>query len=390
MARSMLSATATQDPPPPLLSRSPIPPEGSNPPPPEPPYATENDTWGTISFPEADDYAWSCAEAAKGTSAVEEYVPLEMRGVTPQSKPVPHERRPALRQSEIWRGQTIHKFCVASKLREAGMTTEASTLESCHSWYTFVVCGDCGLVRKFPNRCDLFFCPECAHHLQNERKRQVQWWTGLIQQPKHVVLTIKNIWDLTAGHVDELRSMFTKLRRRKFARNWKGGFYRLECTNDGNGWHLHIHCLIDAKWIDADELKQQWLSVTNGLGYIVRVRDCRQAHYLNEVTKYVAKGAQLAAWKPSEIATFVRAFTGRRTFGVFGSLYGARTKFAEFIASIRKARPKCECGSCNVTYYDEAKFLSLGLIPNSTSKPRPPPPVDHQLALIPAPACFPD
>ena len=352
---------------------------------PEPPLQ-----WSSVSWPEEEDFAWSCAEAAKGTSAPEECIPLEMRGVTPQNNPVPHHRKPTLRQSEIWRGQTIHKFCVASKLRDAGMNAEASTLENCHSYYTFCVCGDCGQVRKFPNRCDLFYCPECAHHLQNERKRQVQWWTGLIQQPKHVVLTIKNIWDLTAGHVDELRSMFTKLRRRKFARNWEGGFYRLECTNDGNGWHLHIHCLIDAKWIDADQLKQQWMSVTNGLGYIVRVRDCRQADYLNEVTKYVAKGAQLAAWKPSEIATFVRAFTGRRTFGVFGSLYGARTKFAEFIASIREARPKCSCGSCNVTYYDEAKFLAMDLIPEDKSKPRPPPTVDQQLPLIPAPACYPD
>jgi hypothetical protein len=182
--------------------------------------------------------------------------------------------------------------------------------------------------------------------------------------------------------VDELRKMFGQLRRRKFCRNWQGGFYRIQCTNDGNGWHLHIHALVEARWIDADELKNQWLSVTRGFGYIVKVRDCRSGDYLRVVTQYVAKGSELAAWQPEEIATFVRAFTGRRTFGVFGKLYGARTKFAEFIASIREAKPKCDCGSCNVSYYDEAQFLALSFVPENLSKPRPPPRPDPQIDLI--------
>jgi hypothetical protein len=279
-------------------------------------------------------------------------------------------------------------MCVASKLRQAGMTAEASTLENCHSYYTFAVCDGCGQARKFPNRCDLFYCPECAHHLANHRKMQVEWWTKLISQPKHLTLTIKNIYDLTSGHVDELRRMFTQLRRRKFAKNWVGGFYRIECTNDGNGWHLHIHALVEAKWIDQDQLKTNWLSVTRGFGYIVKVRDCRGADYLHEVTKYVAKGNQLAAWQPAEIATFVRAFAGRRTFGVFGSLYGARTKFAEFIASIKQAKPRCECGSSACHYYDAAGFIALSFVPENLAKPRPPPRPDPQIDNNLAPAIF--
>jgi hypothetical protein len=268
------------------------------------------------------------------------------------------------------------------------MLAEASTLENCHSYYTFAVCDGCGQARKFPNRCDLFYCPECAHHLARHRKMQVEWWTKLISQPKHVTLTIKNIYDLTSGHVDELRRMFTQLRRRKFAANWVGGCYRIECTNDGNGWHLHIHALVEAKWIDQDQLKTNWLSVTRGFGYIVRVKDCRGADYLHEVTKYVAKGNQLAAWQPAEIATFVRAFTGRRTFGVFGSLYGARTKFAEFIASIKQAKPRCECGSSACHYYDAAGFIALSFVPENLAKPRPPPATDDQMDNNLAPAIY--
>lgn len=371
--------TAVQDPPPPLLSRIPVPPEGSNRLGENSPCAPLPADWSCVQFPDTEQFDWDSLAPAKGAPAVDEHVPLERRGTTPQSKPTPFLRKPKLRQLEIWKQQTVHKFCVAAHLRAAGMFTEADTLEDCHTYYTFVVCGDCGQVRKFPNRCDLFFCPECAHALAAHTARQVDWWTNLVTQPKHVVLTIKNIHDLSPGHVDELREMFTRLRRRKFCNNWIGGFYRIQCTNDGNGWHLHIHALVEAKWIDAVELKQQWLSVTNGLGYIVKVRDCRQSDYLREVTRYVAKGCELAAWQPAEIAAFVRAFTGRRTFGVFGSLYGQRTKFAEFIAGLRTARPKCSCGSCNVRYYDQAQFLALDLVPEILSKPRPPPRPDTQI-----------
>jgi hypothetical protein len=93
----------------------------------------------------------------------------------------------------------------------------------------------------------------------------------------------------------------------------------------------------------------------------------------------VAKGNQLAAWQPEEIATFVRAFTARRTFGVFGSLYGARTKFAEFVASIREAKPRCDCGSSSCRYYDEAGFIALSFVPENLAKPRPPPRPDPQI-----------
>jgi hypothetical protein len=369
-------------PPPALLSRSPVPPEGSNLYIGNSPSPEQQNDWSSVSFPDTDDYAWSASEAAKHSCAAEEYIPLEVRGVTSQQQKAPFTKKSAPRQLEIWKAQTIHKNCVAAKLREAGMSAEASTLENCHSYYTFVICNECGLTRKFPNRCDLFYCPECGHHLQAHAARQVEWWTKLIHQPKHVVLTIKNIYDLTSGHVDELRKMFGQLRRRKFCRNWDGGFYRIQCTNDGNGWHLHLHILVNAKWIDQDELKQQWLSVTRGFGYIVKVRDCRAGQYLHIVTQYVAKGSELAAWKPSELVTFIRAFNGRRTFGVFGKLYGARTKFAEFIASIRETSPKCECGSCNVSYYDEAQFRALSFVPENLSKPRPPPPEYAQIDLI--------
>lgn len=309
-------------------------------------------------------------------------IQLETGGATSQTAPTLRTSVPEASQPEFWARQTQHKFSIAAKLRTAGREDLAQKLEDCHSRYTFTLCNACGRSGRFPNRCDQFYCPECQPRLARERKDSILWWANEVSQPKHVVLTMQNIPDLTQGHVHELKHCFGKLRRRKFASNWLGGFYGVECTNEGRGWHIHLHALINARWIDGGELARQWASVTNGFGKIVKVKDCRQADYLAEVTKYAVKGSQLAKWTPDQIVTFIEAFSGVRTFGVFGQLYGKRTEFAEWLASLREAKPKCECGSCDLAYFTEAEWLMRDLKPNPPASPRPPPPTPQpELAL---------
>jgi hypothetical protein len=62
------------------------------------------------------------------------------------------------------------------------------------------------------------------------------------------------------------------------------------------------------------------------------------------VTKYAVKGSELAGWSAQEIATFISTFDGIRFFGVFGSLYGKRTEWREWIKAIREIKPLCACG----------------------------------------------
>lgn len=300
----------------------------------------------------------------------DESVKLEKRGTTQQ-----------LHQHLLWAKCTIHKNTVAAKLRESARISDALTLENCHTHYTVAVCSGCNSVQKFPNRCDLFFCPECQPRISSDRKKAVEWWTREVAQPKHVVLTVKNVPNLTKQHVQEFRSWFTKLRRTKFARNWVGGFYSLEVTNEGEGWHLHLHALINAHWIDAFQLSEHWARVTNGFGRIVKVKDARGQNYLAEVTKYCVKGVQLAAWKPSDIVCFIDAFRGVRTFGVFGSLYGARTKFKEWWKQVRGSKPKCSCGCCDARYFSEAEWFEVEHRQAPTVLSIPPPVEDSTLLL---------
>lgn len=360
---------------------NPIPPEAQDRWQADPPYLNDGESLSRFAEQVDSGVVWDPDRQAQDRLLQEEAIQLENRGLTSQSRkhpPGPHKQQ---QQAELWKKQTIHKATIAAKLRVLNMDTEAAKLELCHSYYTVCLCDDCGTVRKFPNRCDLFYCPECQPGLAHDRKRQVEWWTATIQQPKHVVLTVQNIPDLSRAHLDELQKWFTALRRSKFARNWKGGFYSIECTNEGKGWHLHIHALIDAKWIDAPELALKWNNITRGMGRIVKVKDCREASYLAEVTKYAVKGSQLASWSPEQISAFIRAFDGKRTFGVFGSLYGARTEFAEFIATMKAARPKCDCGSCSVRYFSEADWILRELQSGSAISTSHAPPVSTQIPL---------
>jgi len=184
----------------------------------------------------------------------------------------------------------------------------------------------------------------CAPRLARERRESVEWWAQRIDQPKHVVLTRRNSAALTAGDVRTFKRNFSRLRRRKFARNWRGGFWRLEVTNEKRGWHLHLHALVDCAWIDSGKLASEWADCIGQEFSIVKVKDVHCRDYLAEVTKYTVKGTQLASWSPAEIAMFLDAFSGQKTFGVFGSLHGKRTQWREWIDSLQARQSACECG----------------------------------------------
>jgi hypothetical protein len=316
-------------------------------------------------------------ETAPAQPRVDAPVKLENRGTTQQKSTQAVGSQGQLPQLLLWSKQSIHKNTTAAKLRSIGRTDEANTLEKCHTIFTVATCTGCGVIQKFPNRCDLFFCAECQPRLSNDRKKAVEWWTREIRQPKHVVLTVKNVPELTKHHVKEFKNWFTRLRRTKFARNWAGGFYSIEVTNEGSGWHLHLHALINAGWIDSFALSEAWQKATNGFGKIVKVKDARQVNYLAEVTKYAVKGVQLAAWRPDQIATFIDAFTGVRTFGVFGELYGKRTQFAEWFKIVRNCKPLCSCGCSSFRFQNELEEILSDFVADPVTGSIPPPRFDH-------------
>jgi hypothetical protein len=135
------------------------------------------------------------------------------------------------------------------------------------------------------------------------------------------------------------------LRRRKWKPRWEAGTWTLEVTNEGRGWHLHTHLLVESRWVDAQQLARRWAHQVGVDDFcIVKVKDCRATEYCHEVAKYVCKPAQLTSWKPVEIVQVMDAFKGRRVFGVFGRLAKERQHWKAVLKEVRANRSKCPCG----------------------------------------------
>lgn len=294
------------------------------------------------------------AGSASVKAARAESVKVQTRGTTREAT-----------QQGLWRNGEVFALSVAAKLREFGRLDLLEGFEDCHTSAMNARCTGCKKVNRFYNRCDLFYCPRCQPRLARERAESVEFWTKKVSQPKHVVLTMINTRELTKRHVQFIKESFQRLRDRKFARGWRGGFYRVEITNEGKGWHLHLHALIDADWIDSGKLAVQWNECNHGFGNIVKVQDCRKVDYLKEVTKYAVKGNMLAEWTGAEIAEFVDAFTGVKTFGTFGTLFKARAEWKEFCVGLAEKRAICACGCSSFTMHSDSELEWMELHVNS-------------------------
>lgn len=252
-------------------------------------------------------------------------------------------------------GEALKETIIKTLLKE-GETGYAAVLENCHTQRTYQKCHDCRKVRMFYNRCENFYCPCCARRLASDRRKSVEWWATHITQGKHVVVTVRNTETITKETVQRIKRAWSNLRRKKFASNWKGGFYALEVTNEGRGWHIHIHALVNASWIDSRVLSKEWAKCIGQDIAIVKVKDARAADYLRELCKYIADGNQLASWSGPDLVAYIRALDGVRTFGCFGALYKLRTQHRTFLDSVQSETGACPCGCRKFKYYSEAEW----------------------------------
>lgn len=270
---------------------------------------------------------------------------LETRGITPHFK-----------QGRFYLDLEALKNTVARKLEQADRPDLALPLKGCRTQMYRKLCTGCRSVSTYYNRCENFYCPCCQPRLSRDKRQSVEFWVEHFTQPKHVVLTARNSDTLTHERVAAFKAAFLKLRRTKFASNWEGGIWSLEVTNEGRGWHLHLHALVEARWIDQVELSKRWGKLVGQDYAIVKVMDVREKSYLRECTKYVVDGNQLAGWSAEDVVNYVTAFLGHRSFGVFGELYKQRALWTKALAEIQSDVEPCACGCTSFRFFDENEW----------------------------------
>lgn len=266
-------------------------------------------------------------------------------------------------------------------------------------------CKCCGKWDSFSYRCNLKWCPRCQQRLGQIRRNLISLWAKRISQPKHVVLTHKNIPTLTRKIYRNHTRLLAKLRRTKFTTKitfewqrkksgrrrtirkwmpprptgktitshpWLGGCVSTETTNEGNGWHVHAHLLIDCRFVSAGRLAKEWAKLVGQKFALVKVMDVREKDYLQEICKYVVEGSELAKWAPDLINEFVQAQRGLRMFNSFGSLREMAPEIRREINAQKPPSPTCECGADDFLYQSEESALldDVRKLERNKSRPR--------------------
>lgn len=145
-----------------------------------------------------------------------------------------------------------------------------------------------------PMCCHCRACALCQRRRRSKLRRVFQQRIKAMERPKLLTLTIKHNDASLKDQCHRLKEAFRRLRARAvWKQQVKGGYWVLEIkrSNADGLWHVHIHAVIDSKYVPQEWLSDEWKRIT-GDSCIVDIRVCKPsvASYLS---KYLTKGSEL-------------------------------------------------------------------------------------------------
>jgi len=219
----------------------------------------------------------------------------------------------------------------------------AAKLDTCGQ-KTALVCTGCGGHHPIETRCNRRWCPVCSRKLAARRVAKYDRRLTRLQWPLWVTLTIQNSDD--EAIVERLKAGWKAFRRKNiFKAHTVGGLWALEVTERGNGWHPHIHAMLDCKWLSASvppphphdsteqfyekidaakaELSEEWGQCV-GRDWAVALAVRKSATTCSrELLKYCVKGSDLLE-SLLPIAPMIRQIDSGRSISTFGTLREGR------------------------------------------------------------------
>ncbi len=254
----------------------------------------------------------------------------------------------------IAKGREDYKQALVLALRACGRHSEADLVARCGEDFKVGKCLDCGAAPAFPITCDHRLCPDCAARRASLLVSEHQDMLKQLRYPKMLTLTFLSVAHLDKAYVRWARNCFTRLRRRKVMAGCWGGIYSFEVTHSAEyGWHLHIHSLIGAGYIDQGELSREWEQITGACVVDIRAVGSGAKEKwgaIKEVVKYPAKAASFLG-EASLVNEFLAATGGVNLAYGFGAMYRVRTRRHS------EGKMRCPlCGSQNISWADGFGF----------------------------------
>lgn len=240
-----------------------------------------------------------------------------------------------------WRAQILER------LEEEGEHEMASRLRGCGQPMS-LWCAECGHEHPCETKCSRKWCPSCAPKRGNERADRLRVLIGSMDWPMHLTFSVPNV---AYGHaarsmMRDLMISFRRLRRLKlWASNVEGGCYGMEVTDKGNGYHPHLHVVIDCQWLSLhtkaphwrdseetrkakfrasmEELQAAWQFATGYDQHMsIFARRC-DSNAASEILKYALKSED-AVKLQGKLGDVFRAMDAVRMCQAFGSIRGVK------------------------------------------------------------------
>lgn len=205
-----------------------------------------------------------------------------------------------------------------------------------HHEYRNFACRGCGHIITVPVYCGNRFCNVCNAHRRRRIRAKLE---AIVRQVKPIPSYSFKFLTLTIPNTDDLRSSaqqliksFRRLRQRHFFRSrcW-GGAHVIEVTGTPGNWHVHLHAIIYARFLNVRRLSREWQKVSPGkIVYIQRIPPSGVIRY---VTKYITKTAVPEQFQLEASS----ALKGFRLFQPFGKFHD----IAITVPKIKYTCPKC-------------------------------------------------
>lgn len=210
----------------------------------------------------------------------------------------------------------------AAILKAADHYDAGDSMQKCQEHEVLACCSNCKSHWYVMHTCRQRLCPLCSWQTTKRRTHFIKQLTKHMKFPKMLTLTMPTWTEDPRDGIDALRAGWNKLRRNPLLSDVQGGCYTIELKRKPNGWHIHMHAILDAPFLPWRPLVAAW---GKAIGVYQPTVDIRAADS-DKAKEYCAKYATKAMDYKGEalhLLEWYEATKGLRLFATFGTFYNA-------------------------------------------------------------------
>lgn len=224
---------------------------------------------------------------------------------------------------------------------------------SCEAKIRSMQCTSCGFIKVFQVDCGNRLCLSCS---QKRAKRLFARYMPLVKLYKQPALLTLTICRQTRLNYHKIRRQFRVFRHYWTKMNIKNGLYVIETKQKTDGWHTHIHAIIDSSYYPQAQISDEWKQSTDGDSFIVHIQRVDTMSALSYLLKYLGKTATIRTKSGAD--EYLNATHGTRLVQTFGKRYGEIVK-----------KPIFHCPNCKSTEWSYFVDVNFSCTPLKPEKP---------------------